>query len=204
MSIAEFKQLPFPGGKNSDPPSLICTGEKDKKSKGLSAIEISNEDKSLGVLKCAWFVPSFGPGLMGKDFRQQPYHKYYWNGARVLIGGWNSVHVVYSFIKLPQDSEHRLYEISILITNDGFSDLVSGLRERFGEPTQVESGEVRNKAGTIFPNTTMVWLGEMSTIRLVERVARIDTAWLLYTHTALSEHYLSERKKISGTPGGSL
>lgn len=198
MSLSEVKRMPFPDKEKWPETSLLCSSLLRGDTSGGPVtiyLRLDAADEKVGVNKCAWASPLTDRSA-SLEF------------ANVYVGGGAEAgrhRLMYYFMKDPSDGVERLFKIDIITSQPGFFERVSaGLAERFGSPARSEQRKVQNKAGALFDNRVLTWDNSVSSIQLHERFSRIDRSWLVYTHTALNNHYEAERRRVDGKPSDKL
>ncbi len=95
----------------------------------------------------------------------------------------------YSFI------DGELYSIMLIFPQSGFDDVLDAMVATYGKPKSFKNNLVQNRMGATFSNTECIWDNGVSTIKLEERFGDLDTSWVVFRHTALSETAESRRPK---------
>ncbi|MBS0431169.1 MAG: hypothetical protein JSS21_02020, partial [Proteobacteria bacterium] len=75
----------------------------------------------------------------------------------------------------------KVQRIALTFNADDFSAIESAVIQKFGKPTDVETGEVENRMGAAFPQRTDVWGTSPSpTVRLSHYAATLDHGSLTF------------------------
>lgn len=78
-------------------------------------------------------------------------------------------------------------KITIDLKQSNFAVLLDAFNHRYGPPTSVESGVVKNNAGAEFSARDVLWRGKKISIRMYERLNRVDESYVVVSDNALME-----------------
>jgi hypothetical protein len=121
----------------------------------LAGAYASPEEVALGVVRCYYEMPSAGYQF-------------------IPIGDAIADGVTYSFL------DNKLFRIEVSAKNYAMSEVLSGLKAKFGEPTSSIDDTTQNKAGATFPHHTRVWTNPASSILVESPFTRIDNMIVIY------------------------
>jgi hypothetical protein len=85
----------------------------------------------------------------------------------------------FKFIKKPNDSEPKLYEMEFEFTGDSFQSVADGLKDKFGAPKVLHTS-VQNRMGGTFSSKNLIWENQTSIITLEEKGNALDKSRLTY------------------------
>ncbi len=183
--IASFE---FPG-KPGSRAKFICSNKQSKFVKqpyDLFFI-LHPLEEEMGVFLCQWAKknPSAGELPTDKD----------WISPTINVGTGFSKEISYYFIPPPDSPVPRLFKIHVPLSHGFFEEIAKALTNKFGLPIIIE-GEVQNKMGAKFSNTTLKWKNDESTISLFERDGKLYKSKLVYVFNKLAAIHSARAKKF--------
>lgn len=136
-----------------------CTGDERGQMLDLPAYLAEN-----GAVRCGWVKGTTSYGAP----------------VGVSVGNHGVSIYRFSFIPKGNDLEPRLFGMEFVVSSESFYGVKSGLVQRFGEPSDIDVGEVQNRMGASFINQTVRWDNEVSAITLHQRFGTVDEGFLEY------------------------
>lgn len=84
--------------------------------------------------------------------------------------------------------------ITIDLKQSSFAVLLDAFIQRYGPPTSLDTSVVKNNAGAEFSARDVLWRGQKISIRMYERLNRIDESYVVVSDNALMEKELENIK----------
>lgn len=114
------------------------------------------------------------------------------------IGGVKADFFVYQFV------DNRLYEILITIDHKNYGKVISGVKEKYGEPSTSRTETYQNGFGAKFDGEILTWANSVSDITVLERAAKLDTSLLQFRHRKFEELASARLKDKTAKPADDL
>ncbi len=78
-------------------------------------------------------------------------------------------------------------KITIDLKQSNFGVLLTAFKDRYGTPTSVESNTVKTNAGAEFNAAEVIWKGKKLSIRMYERMGKVDESHVVISDNAIIE-----------------
>jgi hypothetical protein len=78
-------------------------------------------------------------------------------------------------------------EITIDLNQSNFKTLLAAFKDRYGEPTSVDSNLVKSKVGAEFSAVDVTWRGKKLSIRMYERMGKVDESRVVISDNEIME-----------------
>jgi hypothetical protein len=78
-------------------------------------------------------------------------------------------------------------KITIDLKQSSFGVLLTAFKDRYGTPTSVESNMVKTNAGAEFNAADVTWKGKKLSIRMYERMNRVDESYVVISDNVIME-----------------
>lgn len=85
-------------------------------------------------------------------------------------------------------------KITIDLEQSNFGVLLTAFRDRYGLPSAVESNTVKTNAGAEFSAADVTWKGKKLSIRMYERVGKVDESYVVISDNAIMEAEMAEQR----------
>lgn len=85
--------------------------------------------------------------------------------------------------------------ITVSLKQSSFDVLYTAFRERYGKPTSIETKTVKTQAGAEFNATDVFWKGRKLSIRMYERMTRVDESYVSISDNAIMEKEMEAEKQ---------
>src|SRR4051812_31758152 len=101
--------------------------------------------------------------------------------AKPTVGGVPCEMFIYQFV------DKQLYQMTIMVKQDDFDQVVKAIAGKYGPPTSKEERTYQNGFGAKFTGEVSVWSNGVSEITAFERAGSVDTSALIFSHKALAK-----------------
>jgi hypothetical protein len=184
MTLADWKDLPFPGApKPSDTTVVICTDNQNWK-KLSDPLPVSSVEQTLGVIECSYYTDhkSGGGFLMGSTV--------FTMRSVVPLGAEHTMFDVdYAFY------QGRLFRIRGSSQLGGIDDMVDGLTAKYGKPVVVQS-TVQNGLGTSLPKTDYTWEVGQDILLASAPSGRIDRSAVVFLDSQANKQLAAAKQRL--------
>jgi hypothetical protein len=85
-------------------------------------------------------------------------------------------------------------KITIDMKQSAFDTMLTAFKDRYGAPTSIDSGTVKNNAGGEFSAADVLWKGKKISIRMYERLNRIDESYVVISDNAIMAAEVAARR----------
>lgn len=169
ISPREFKKIATP---TSEPADIVCSSDTDSSKKGfldLLNLETSVLLKELGGDSCV-----------------------YTNS--VLFFRYLSLYYGFYFIKMPKDTEAKLFRMWMDIHVGDYDELLSELTKKYGKP-RTTTQKVSNRMNAKFNNVISVWENKENQITLTKYASNLESSYLQFTYKEYDKYFSKLQKE---------
>jgi len=189
MTLDEVKALSAPtsppystGNSVSEygPERFFCSTDTFSDGKRATGFYLSKVETALGVTECKYARE----WKIGRDYTTL-------DESRIPIGSFQTNDVSYKFM------DGRLYEIEINGHTNLLSEVMDGLRAKFGPPDNVVNDTTQYKAGATFPHTEQTWANPAATITVESPWTKIDNMHVSYLTTEGAARIVAKEAELN-------
>lgn len=191
MTLKEFKAMPYPDPGKYAGLNALCTGDPTPpKTYGTAQLRVPSVMAKIGLIRCKHFAPQkLGVMVNNKE-------------APLNVA---NVETFTTFEFLPgKDNAPRLVRIVVGSNMMYWDQFWSGYTTKYGQPTSVENGVVRNNLGATFPKITATWQANESSITLEQRDGNLKTMKVVYLHKNLGRSLMDALNRTKGSAASKL
>ncbi len=176
ITPSEFRKatpLTGPGSADFPPAKVICISSDDTSGPSgvlLSYLDISKFLKDNGGDSCVY-------------------------DDSILFFKYLSKFYGFYFIKGPNDTEPKLFNMWMVVNNRDYDELLSELKKKYGKP-QTQTKALSNALNAKFLNVISTWENKINKITLMKYDSKIDRAKLEYVLKSHYKHYQNKKKEV--------
>lgn len=183
IALEKFKLLAHPDGTKDA--HVICSNDNGPEAEELTAIEMSEAERMLGVVKCA-FYGKLVPGDLTDSV------------SPLSMGGGQYVSWSYTFSFYAEKAggKMRLYSIILPTNTKACSDVTEALVSKFGRSNKNLQGNVQNMMGSKFSQKTLMWSKSGSGVVVMSPWAKVGTMAVIYTNDKISSSVVAAERNL--------
>jgi hypothetical protein len=85
-------------------------------------------------------------------------------------------------------------KITIELKHPNFGILLTAFKDRYGTPTSIENNPVKTNAGAEFNAADVAWTGKKLSIRMYERMGKVDESYVVVSDNAIMEAEMAAQR----------